>query len=73
MRRSLARFLACFVVTVVAGAALILLAPAAVDAESALPVWIPFALGALVAVSASVAWLVRPKWAADASHPSAAG
>lgn len=69
MRRSLARFLACFV----AGAALILLAPAAVDAESALPVWIPFALGALVAVSASVAWLVRPKWAADASHPSAAG
>ncbi|TQO19899.1 hypothetical protein FB472_1500 [Rhodoglobus vestalii] len=60
MKRSLPRFLVFFTVTVVAGAALILIVPRAFDPDASLHAWIPIALSVLFAVGAFFAWRVRP-------------
>ena len=59
-RRSFRLFLTFFVPTVLAGAALILLAPALVDPDRAVAVWLPVALVLVLGGCAAAAWAVRP-------------
>jgi len=62
MKRTRPRFLVFFAVTVVAGAALILIVPRAFDPDASLHAWIPISLSVLFAVGAFFAWRVRPRY-----------
>ena len=62
MKRSIPRFLVFLVVMVASSSALILVLPASLGPDASIQAWIPTALGALFAVSALMAWLVRPNW-----------
>ncbi|ANP73447.1 hypothetical protein [Cryobacterium arcticum] len=62
MKRSTPRFLVFLAVLVISSCVLILTLPASLGAGASIRAWIPITVGALAAVSAVMAWLVRPKW-----------
>jgi hypothetical protein len=62
MKRSNARFLVLHFLVIASGSALILVLGASLGSDASIQAWIPVALGAILAASAVVAWLVRPKW-----------
>lgn len=68
MKRSILRFLVFLVLMVASSSALILVLPASLGPDASIQAWIPTALGAFFAVSALMAWLVRPNWKRGSSQ-----